>query len=99
VLVHLRGATVRHLQEEEGLRGRLDGEAAAMRLIAAIFSDRKRYERAQRLARIVQMPLARRGAITRLPGPLAGWTALRDAPAVPKQTFREWWTGRAHPRR
>jgi hypothetical protein len=27
----------------------------------------------------------------RLPGKLAGWTAVRDLKPVPEQTFREWW--------
>jgi len=93
VLVHLRGKAVRHHQDEDGIRGKVDPENAAMRLMAAIFAERKRYERAQRLAQIGQLPLAR-GAITRLPGPLAGWTAMRDLPAIPKQTFRQWWMRR-----
>jgi L-lactate dehydrogenase complex protein LldF len=94
VLVHLRGAAVRHHQDEEGIRGKVDGENAAMQLMAAIFADRKRYEQAQRLAQLGQWPLARRGAISWLPGPLAGWTAMRDLPAIPKQTFRQWWKDR-----
>ena len=36
-------------------------------------------------------PLARRGRIERLPWPLSGWTATRDLPEPPEETFREWW--------
>jgi hypothetical protein len=25
---------------------------------------------------------------------LSGWTAMRDMPALPQQTFREWWEER-----
>ena len=29
--------------------------------------------------------------IRHLPGPLSGWTAMRDLAPVPKQSFRDWW--------
>ena len=44
-------------------------------------------QRAGRLGRA----LGRGGRIRRLPPPLSAWTAARDAPAPPRQTFREWW--------
>jgi L-lactate dehydrogenase complex protein LldF len=102
VLVHLRGEIVS--EQERTLRGRLDPEHTAMRLLARAFADRKRYERVQRLARLGQRPFVRgrgrsnanrQGTITSLPGPLAGWTALRDLRPVPQQSFREWWQARA----
>jgi L-lactate dehydrogenase complex protein LldF len=80
VLVHLRGEAVAR-------RRAADPERLAMRALAWAFSDRARFERAQRLARLGRGPLAR------LPGPLSGWTATRDLPAVPTQSFREWWRG------
>jgi L-lactate dehydrogenase complex protein LldF len=83
VLVHLRGRVIR----EE--RRRLTPEAAAMRLAAATFGSRRRYETAQRLSRLGRGPLARLPA-----GPLAGWTAVRDLPEVPAQSFRDWWRTR-----
>ena len=94
VLVHLRGRAVRHKQAA-GLRGRLDPESLAMKLLARVFASSARYEQAQRLARLGQWPLARRGYIEYLPGPLSGWTAMRDLFPVPRQTFREWWRTRA----
>jgi L-lactate dehydrogenase complex protein LldF len=82
VLVHLRGRVVREVRKR-------DAEAAAMDLVARVFASQRRYEAAQRLARLG------RGPLTRLPaGPLAGWTAMRDLPQPPRQTFREWWRER-----
>ncbi len=94
VLVHLRGEIVRR-SREGGMRGRLAGEALAMQALARVFSSRRRYERAQRLAAKGAAPLSRDGRIeARLPGPLSGWLAVRDLPAPPQETFRDWW--RAH---
>jgi len=91
VLVHLRGRVVR---ETRGYPGR--SERAAMRALTAVLGDRRRYELAQRAARLGAWPLSRDGRIEcRLPGPLAGWTLVRDLP-LPSETFREWW--RAHRR-
>jgi L-lactate dehydrogenase complex protein LldF len=92
VLVHLRGRVVR--QKQTTLRGRLSPENVSMGVMARVFADRRRYESAQRLAQRGQWPLARGGAISWLPPPLSGWTAMRDAPAVPAQTFRQWWQAR-----
>jgi L-lactate dehydrogenase complex protein LldF len=89
VLVHLRGKVVRRKQDRGGPRP--DAENVAMQALARVFSDPGLYERAQRLARMGQWPFARGGSIGRLPGRLAGWTAVRDLKPVPEQTFREWW--------
>jgi L-lactate dehydrogenase complex protein LldF len=94
VLIHLRGKVVRHKQDKGGLKGKLDPENVAMQAMAKTFSDRRLYEGAQRAARIGQWPLARSGAIHRLPGRLAGWTDARDLKPVPDQTFRDWWRSR-----
>jgi L-lactate dehydrogenase complex protein LldF len=91
VLIHLRGRVVRRRQDTAGPLAKLDPENAAMQLLAKIFSDRKRFEGAQKLARVGQWPLARGGEIRRLPGKLAGWTDVRDLKPVPDQTFRKWW--------
>jgi L-lactate dehydrogenase complex protein LldF len=99
VLIHLRGRVVRHKQDEGGLKGKLDPENVAMKAMAKTFSDPRLYEGAQKAARIGQWPLARSGAIHRLPGRLAGWTDARDLRPVPEQTFREWWRTRRNRRR
>ncbi|HEV7804741.1 MAG TPA: lactate utilization protein B [Solirubrobacteraceae bacterium] len=84
VLVHLRR---RVLREE---RSRLDPERAAMRAMGAVFASRARYERAQRLVRLGRGPVAKlRGGL------LSAWTDTRDLPAIPAQSFRDWWRSRA----
>jgi L-lactate dehydrogenase complex protein LldF len=83
VLVHLRGRVVR----EE--RSRLDPETATMKLVAGVFGSRRRYETAQRLARVGRGPLARFPL-----GPLRAWSKARDLPEVPPQPFRDWWRDR-----
>lgn len=89
VLVHLRSKVVREKQRH--LRTRLGPENMTMEAMARIFADRGRYERAQRLAQRGQAPLRRGDVIPWLPPPLSGWTAMRDLPSVPSQTFRQWW--------
>ena len=86
VLVHLRGRVVEETRQPAG-------ERAAMRALAWTFADTRRYERAQRAARIGTRPFARDGLLTRLPG-LGAWTATRDLRPIPAQTFREWWRSR-----
>ena len=88
VLIHLRGRVV---QEQKSA---LDAEKLAMKIAAAIFTSRARYEAAQRLARKAQVPLVRRGWVKNLPGLLGNWTRVRDLRALPQQTFREWWRER-----
>ena len=94
VLVHLRQRAVEHAAEGDGPRARLDPERVAMGGMARVFSSRRRYEAAQRLGRIGQWPFVRRGRISRLPGQLGGWTAMRDLPPVPAESFRAWWRRR-----
>jgi L-lactate dehydrogenase complex protein LldF len=91
VLVHLRGKVTRHKQDRGGPRQKLDPENIAMQTVARVFSDPQLYERAQRWARVGQWPFVRGSSIGRLPGRLAGWTAVRDLKPVPQQSFREWW--------
>lgn len=95
VLVHLRGAVVR--QKQRRLAGRLGPEAVAMRLMAHTFASPQRYERAQRLGWLGQHVFTRDGIISRLPGPLSGWTAMRDLKPAPRQSFRAWWRTRQQP--
>jgi L-lactate dehydrogenase complex protein LldF len=86
ILVHLRGRVVREVA------GKGRGEKAVMDGVARVFASRRRYETAQRLARLGRGPLgALRGGGA--PG-LGAWTQARDLPEVPAQTFREWWRAR-----
>ncbi len=94
VLIHLRGQAVRHQQDTGGLRGALAPEPLAFQALARVFRSRVAYEQAQRLGYVAQAPLAHNGVITWLPGMLGGWTATRDMPALPRQSFRDWWQHR-----
>jgi L-lactate dehydrogenase complex protein LldF len=80
VLVHLRERVVREAKSS------LAPEALAMRAVGAVFRSPARYERAQRLSRLGRGPLA--SAL------LPNWTAMRDLPEPPKETFREWFRTR-----
>jgi L-lactate dehydrogenase complex protein LldF len=95
VLVHLRHREVEHRAHGGGAHSRLSAERVAMRALARVFADRRLYEAAQRTGRLAQWPLVRRGRIEHLPGPLAGWTSMRDLAPVPRQSFRDWWRQRA----
>jgi L-lactate dehydrogenase complex protein LldF len=86
VLVHLRARVTEETRSDLAERG-------AMRALAWTFADRRRYESAQRLARLTGRPFARDGLVTRLPG-LGAWTNTRDLRSVSRQTFREWWDAR-----
>jgi L-lactate dehydrogenase complex protein LldF len=94
VLVHLRHEEVAQATRHGAVRERLSPEHVAMQAMARVFANRRLYEAAQRAARVGQIPLVRRGKISRLPGPLGGWSAVRDLRPLPKQTFRDWWRSR-----
>jgi L-lactate dehydrogenase complex protein LldF len=87
VLIHLRGRIAR----EAGSPG---AERWAMGVLGRVFTSRRRYEAAQRALRLGRAPLGARGLAGALPGPLRAWTRARDLPAIPQQTFREWWRSR-----
>ena len=70
LLVHLRGRVIREQ------KSKLSPEALAMRTVASVFSSQKRYERAQKLARLGRGPIAKAA--------LPGWTAMRELPDPPQ---------------
>jgi len=96
VLVHLRGEVVRKKQSH--IPAKFNPENVSMQVMAKIFSNAKRFEAAQRLARMAQRPLVRGDFIAWLPGFLGGWTSSRDLQALPAQSFREWWRARSKKR-
>jgi L-lactate dehydrogenase complex protein LldF len=67
------------------------GEAVVMAAAARTMSRPRLYRAAQRAARLSRL-VGRRGR--GLPPPLSGWTASRDLPQPPPQSFREWWADR-----
>jgi L-lactate dehydrogenase complex protein LldF len=90
LLVHLR---TRHVEGERSRRRLPTPERAAMATASWGMRSPGRFaagERAMRAGRL----LARGGRIRALPPPLSGWTASRDLPAPPPQTFRQWWEKR-----
>lgn len=94
VLVHMRGRVVRHKQATQGITSPDYYESLVMKMLAYAFADQHRYEAAQKLAHVGQWPFVHNATITSLPGPLAGWTAMRDLRPIPRQTFRDWWRSR-----
>jgi len=91
MLVHLRS----RVAAEKAPRRRAHGsEAGAMRTLSWVMRGRRRWTLALRAARLGRLLGRRTGRITRLPGPLAAWTAHRDLPRPPEQSFRDWWLRR-----
>ena len=86
LLVHLR---TRVVDEHRG--GMPSGEQLAMKGAAWMFSDHRRWEKAQKGAELSGRALKKRDTIGRLPGPLSAWSDARDAPTPPTETFRSWW--------
>jgi L-lactate dehydrogenase complex protein LldF len=88
LLVRLRAE---HVERAAEARRVPTAEAVAMAAAAYLMADGRRFARAGRAARLGR-PLVRRGRVRLpLPPPLSGWTAARDVPAPPTETFREWW--------
>ncbi|HUP04755.1 MAG TPA: LutB/LldF family L-lactate oxidation iron-sulfur protein [Bryobacteraceae bacterium] len=87
ILIHLRAKLV-----EDGYPPL--AERAGMKAAAVAFADGERLAAAHKLARLCQWPFEHDGQLENLPGMLGGWTAFRDLPALPRQSFREWWAER-----
>ena len=92
ILVDLRA---RHVEAAADANRLPTGERLAMRGIAVAMRGPRRWRLAQRASRTGRL-LGRRGWIRHLPWPLSRWTASRDLPVPPEQTFRQWWTA-THP--
>jgi L-lactate dehydrogenase complex protein LldF len=92
ILVHLR----RRIVEDRAEGGRrLDPERTSMALLGRLFRSRRRYEAAQRAARLAARPLSDGPQIRPVPGLLRAWTHSRDLPAPAAQSFRDWWRERS----
>jgi L-lactate dehydrogenase complex protein LldF len=87
ILVHLRA---RHVEEAGRAHRVASPEAVTMAAASWVMASPARWAAAQRASRLGR-GLGRGGRIRRLPWPLSAWTAARDAPAPPAQTFRQWW--------
>jgi len=80
MLVHLRARAV----EAEP---RHSPEKVAMAALAWTMADAGRWRRALRLGRFGRLL----GRSRLLPPPLSAWTASRELPVPPRETFRDWW--------
>jgi L-lactate dehydrogenase complex protein LldF len=83
ILVHLRNAYVRTRPRSP--------EAFTMSLLGWFMTSPRRFSVGQRLSRVGRLLGRRNDRITTMPPPLSAWTATRDAPRPPVETFREWW--------
>jgi L-lactate dehydrogenase complex protein LldF len=81
ILVHLRNEHVR-------ARKRPTPESIAMAAAAYTMDHPRLYAAAQHAARLSKY------AGRRVPPPFNGWTASRDVPKPPPETFRDWWAKR-----
>ncbi|MBI3866573.1 MAG: iron-sulfur cluster-binding protein [Planctomycetia bacterium] len=79
----------RAAQHDEHLTPR--GEELVYRVWSRLMRSPFWYRLMTRTAARVLPWFARDGWLTRLPGPLAGWTACRDFPAPAKKSFRDQW--------
>jgi L-lactate dehydrogenase complex protein LldF len=66
-------------------------EAAAMKATAWAMTDPRRFAKAGRAATVARHGIRKGRPVVPLPPPLNGWTASRDAPTPPSETFRDWW--------
>ena len=88
ILVHLRA---RHVEEYAAEHRLPSAESLAMGMAAWVMSSARRFGAATRAARLGRLLGRRRGRIRSLPPPASAWTATRDVPLPPTETFREWW--------
>ena len=79
-LVHLR-AKVKHSLPER----------TVFHVAGSVLTSARKLAAAQRVASLSRHVVGRSGRIKRLPPPMSGWTATRDAPAPPAESFRAWW--------
>jgi L-lactate dehydrogenase complex protein LldF len=87
VLIHLRRKLV-----ESGSTPL--GERQMMKVAGTALASGPRLSAIQKLARAAQWPFERDGQLKNLPGPFRAWSESRDLPAVPRQSFRDWWATR-----
>ncbi|GCA96623.1 LutB/LldF family L-lactate oxidation iron-sulfur protein [Mycolicibacterium sp. NCC-Tsukiji] len=86
ILVHLRAAQVD--QERGGLPS---GQDLAMRTAGWAMGSAARFGLAEKALGAGRLLAGKDHRISRLPWPASKWTASRDVPAPPAETFRQWW--------
>lgn len=96
VLIHLRGRITRERPPVDGPPAVPGAERVAMGLLARVFGSRRRYEAAQRALAAGRSPLGSGRVAAAFPGPLRAWSAARELPEIPAQSFRQWFASRGH---
>ncbi|WP_279791076.1 lactate utilization protein B [Rothia sp. RSM292] len=95
VLVHLRAKDVesKHaVREFEGNKKSPFSQMDGMMLGAKkLFTSGKMMSIAERGLPMSRLISGRKHKITAVPGIVGGWTAYRDIPEPPKESFRNWW--------
>lgn len=95
VLVHLRAKDVESqhaVREFEGNKKAPFSQMDAMMLGAKkLFTSGKMMSIAERGLPMSRLISGRKHKITAVPGIVSGWTAYRDIPEPPKESFRNWW--------
>lgn len=66
-------------------------EAAAMAAAAWVMAEPSRFATTGRAASAGRHGIRKGRPLLPLPPPLSGWTASRDLPSPPRETFRDWW--------
>lgn len=88
LLVHLRARAVE--QDKESRKPTAWG--AAMSAATFAMSDSQRFAHAEKAAGALRILAGKKGYVESIPLPIIKhWTASRDLPAPPKETFRQWW--------
>jgi L-lactate dehydrogenase complex protein LldF len=95
ILVHLRARAV---DADRAARRVPSAEAVAMAAAGWVMADERRFAAAQAGGRAGRVLGRRTGRISTLPPPLSAWTASRDLPRPPAETFRTWWRRTREPR-
>ena len=87
ILVHLRAAQV---DSERG--GMPSGQDLAMKSAAWAMKSPRRFALAEKALSAGRVVANADHRITMLPWPASKWTASRDVPQPPQETFRQWWS-------
>ncbi|MDH6198586.1 L-lactate dehydrogenase complex protein LldF [Mycobacterium frederiksbergense] len=89
ILVHLRAKQV---DQERGGRGGLpSGQDLAMKAAGWAMAGAGRFSLAEKALGAGRLIAGRDHRISNLPWPASRWTASRDLPEPPAETFRQWW--------
>lgn len=86
ILTHLRAAQVD--AERHGLPS---GQDMAMKAAAWVMSSPRSFAMAEKALTAARFVAGTDQRITALPFPLSRWTASRDMPTPPPESFRQWW--------